>query len=152
MTNQMDLYQQIIIEHNRKPRNFKKLDDASHSGEGFNPLCGDHVHVYLRLSADQVIEDVSFEGVGCAISKASASMMTAELKGKTSAEAVVLFQEFMLLIKGEVDPASADLHLGKLKIFAGISKYPSRIKCAGLAWHTLKGALEESPKPASTEE
>ncbi len=144
MTNNDELYQQVILEHNRKPRNFKKLESPTHSAEGYNPLCGDHLHVFLQVNGDGVIEDLAFEGDGCAISKASASMMTAALKGRKSEEAIALFEEFQKLIKKEIDPAKDPNHLGKLTVFSGIWKYPSRVKCAILAWHTMKGALEKS--------
>ena len=151
MTTQLDLYQQVILDHNRKPRNFREIGEASHKAEGYNPLCGDHLWVYLTLDADDRIQDISFKGSGCAISKASASMMTASLKGKTKEEASVLFEEFHRLLKGELDPDGTGHSLGKLKIFSGIWQFPSRIKCAGLAWHAMKGALQCDDEPVSTE-
>jgi nitrogen fixation protein NifU and related proteins len=139
-----ELYQQTILEHNRNPRNFKKLDGATHVAEGYNPLCGDHLWVYMTINKDQVIEEAAFEGSGCAISKASASMMTASLKGKTTSEAEVLFKEFHELVIGQLKPdAQPDHHLGKLAVFSGIWQYPSRVKCASLGWHTMHGALEK---------
>lgn len=141
-----ELYQQVILEHNKKPRNFKKLEPCSHEAEGYNPLCGDHLNVYLQVTAEGVIEEVSFLGDGCAISKASASMMTSSLKGKTVDEAKALFQEFHKLVTKEIDPQHDPHHLGKLTVFSGIWKYPSRVKCAILAWHTMKGALEDTKR------
>ena len=146
-----ELYQQTILEHNRNPRNFGKLEPATHQAEGYNPLCGDHLFVYLNLDDSDVIETVKFEGSGCAISKASASMMTTALKGKTVAEARTLFEEFHRLVIGELKPDREPNHLGKLSVFSGIWQYPSRVKCASLSWHTLKGALEKT-KSVSTEE
>lgn len=136
-----ELYQQVILDHNKKPRNFRIMDNASHKAEGYNPLCGDHLHVYLLLDKDGLIEDISFEGDGCAISKASASMMTSSLKGKTTEEAKVIFDEFIRLVKGELDPEKQEHHLGKLAIFSGIWHFPARVKCASLSWHTMNGAL-----------
>jgi len=149
-THNEDLYQQVILEHNKRPRNFLRLAPCSHEAEGYNPLCGDHLHVYLRVSETGVIEEAAFHGDGCAISKASGSMMTAALKGKTVAEAKVLFEEFRKLVTKELDPAAAEHHLGKLTVFSGIWKYPSRVKCAILAWHTMSGALDQK-KTVSTE-
>ena len=146
-----ELYQQTILEHNRNPRNFGKLEPATHQAEGYSPLCGDHLFVYLNLDDNGVIETVKFEGSGCAISKASASMMTTALKGKTVAEARTLFEEFHRLVIGELKPDREPNHLGKLSVFSGIWQYPSRVKCASLSWHTLKGALEKT-KSVSTEE
>jgi nitrogen fixation NifU-like protein len=141
-----DLYQQVILEHNKRPRNFIKLDPCTHEAEGYNPLCGDHLKVYLRVNAQGVIDEISFTGDGCAISKASGSMMTAALKGKTVDEAKVLFEEFRKLVTKESD---AGEHLGKLMVFSGIWKYPSRVKCAILAWHTMKGALDRKATVSS---
>ena len=151
MSNQLDLYQQVILEHNRKPRNFHVLEHASHKAEGYNPLCGDHLWVYLKVNNSEKIIDISFEGNGCAISKASASMMTSFLKGKTISEAKELFSQFQQLLKGELNPETDSHVLGKLKIFSGIWQYPSRIKCAGLAWHAMNGALEQSKESVTTE-
>jgi len=138
---EVDIYQQMILDHNRSPKNFCELKDATLKAEGFNPLCGDHLWIYLKTDESGKIEALSFQGSGCAISKASASMMTVSLKGKTKDEAKAIFDEFHSLIKGELEPTNAKL-LGKLKVFAGICKYPSRVKCAGLAWHTLQGAID----------
>lgn len=145
-----ELYQQTILEHNRHPRNFKKLEGATHVAEGYNPLCGDHLWIYLRINSANVIEDAAFEGSGCAISKASASMMTAALKGKLADEARILFKEFHDLVIGQLKPDVQSHHLGKLAVFSGIWQYPSRVKCASLGWHTMHGALEKQ-KTVSTE-
>ena len=145
-----ELYQQTILEHNRNPRNFKKLDGATHVAEGYNPLCGDHLWVYVMVNTQNVIEETTFEGSGCAISKASASMMTTALKGKTVEEANVLFEEFHNLVIGELKPDEKPNHLGKLAVFSGIWQYPSRVKCASLSWHTVHGALQKL-KTISTE-
>jgi nitrogen fixation NifU-like protein len=144
-----DLYQEVILDHNRRPRNFRSSPQASHRAVGHNPLCGDKVTVYVDLDGD-VLRDVSFEGSGCAISKASASMMTESLKDKTRAEAERLFRSFHRLVTGEGgDGAGPDL--GKLVVFSGVSEFPVRVKCATLAWHTLKAALENRPEAVSTE-
>lgn len=136
-----ELYQQVILDHNRKPRNFKKLDPCSHKAEGFNPLCGDHLWVYLDVDDQGVIHQASFEGTGCAISKASASMMTAAIKGKSMSEAQTMFKEFQALLTGDLKPDSDAHSLGKLKIFSGIWQFPSRVKCAALGWHAMSSAL-----------
>ena len=146
-----ELYQQVILEHNKKPRNFHKIENPSHTAEGYNPLCGDHLNIYLKISKDNTIEDISFEGDGCAISRASASMMTAALKGKKLTEAKQLFDQFHKLIIGELKPERDANSLGKLAIFSGIWQYPARAKCATLAWHTMKGALAQEKKAVSTE-
>ena len=137
-----ELYQQTILEHNRHPRNFKKLTGATHVAEGYNPLCGDHLWVYAIIS-DGIIQEATFEGSGCAISKASASMMTTALKGKTVAEAKVLFDEFHRLVIGDLKPDQQPNHLEKLAVFSGIWQYPSRVKCASLCWHTMNGAFDK---------
>lgn len=147
---QRELYQQVILEHNKKPHNFKKLDNATHDADGYNPLCGDHLHVYLHINNENIVDDLSFEGDGCAISKASASMMTQSIKGKTIDEAKELFEQFHKLVIGELDPQKQDSILGKLAIFSNIWHYPARVKCASLAWHTMKGALEKE-KTITTE-
>ena len=141
MSELSELYQQVILDHNKKPRNFHKLENGNRSAEGYNPLCGDHLQVYLRVEDDQV-KDVSFEGSGCAISKASASMMTQAVKGKTKAEAEMLFNEFHRMAMGELDEDNEPNHLGKLTIFAGVREFPARVKCATLSWHTMRAALE----------
>ncbi|HET7395562.1 MAG TPA: SUF system NifU family Fe-S cluster assembly protein [Gammaproteobacteria bacterium] len=146
-----ELYKDVIVDHNRSPRNFRKIPDATQIREGFNPLCGDKLTVYLKLD-DQRISDLSFEGSGCAISVASASLMSQQLKGKTVAEAELLFDKMHALLTR--DDTDADLEsLGKLAALSGVREYPSRVKCASLCWHTLKSALEnsESNIAASTE-
>lgn len=147
-----DLYQAVILEHNKNPRNFRKMDDYTSCNEGFNPVCGDRFFVYLKLGRDhETIVDISFEGEGCAISKASASMMTMALKGKKIDDARVLFSEFNSLLKKEIDPDSSDNHLGKLKLFSGVWQFPARIKCASLSWHTMKAAVDGDSKTTQTE-
>lgn len=141
MSELSDLYQEVILDHNKKPRNFHKLENANRTAEGFNPLCGDQLNVYLQIEDEQV-KDVSFEGSGCAISKASASMMTQAVKGKTKDEVEILFNEFHRMAMGELNEESEENHLGKLKIFAGVRDYPARVKCATLSWHTMHAALE----------
>jgi len=141
MSELSELYQQVILDHNKKPRNFHKLENANRRAEGFNPLCGDQLNVYLHVEDDQV-KEVSFEGSGCAISKASASMMTQAVKGKTKAEAENLFNEFHRMAMGELDEENEPNNLGKLTIFAGVRDYPARVKCATLSWHTMRAALE----------
>ncbi|PYT14245.1 MAG: SUF system NifU family Fe-S cluster assembly protein [Acidobacteria bacterium] len=135
-----DLYQEIILDHSKRPRNFGPIEGPSSKAEGYNPLCGDRVTVQLRLEND-VVKDVHFQGSGCAISMASASLMTESLKGKTKAEAEGLFQGFHELLTGEAD---AKPELGKLAVFSGVREYPIRVKCATLAWHTLRAALRDS--------
>lgn len=136
----MQLYQQVVLEHNKRPRNFCTLDHATHKAEGFNPICGDHYHVNMVL-VDGVIQEIGFQGDGCAISKASASMMTERLKGRTPEEANEVFQSFRKLLAGKSKSEDAE-KLGKLKIFSGVYQFPSRVKCAGLAWHAAKAALD----------
>ena len=140
MSELSDLYQEVILEHNKNPRNFREIDDADQTADGKNPLCGDALRVYLKMDGD-VVGDVAFKGSGCAISKASASMMTQAVKGKTRAEAEVLFNEFHDMVTGEMDIGAQENHLGKLKIFAGVLEFPARVKCASLSWHTLNAAL-----------
>ncbi|MDH7514707.1 MAG: SUF system NifU family Fe-S cluster assembly protein [Bacteroidota bacterium] len=139
-----DLYQELILDHNRSPRNFRVIEDADVQREGFNPLCGDHYTVYLKLDGD-VVADVSFHGSGCAISKASASMMTTMVKGKTRDEIRKLFERFHAVVTGTERAGGSSEELGKLAVFAGISEYPSRVKCATLPWHTLHEALFGPP-------
>lgn len=146
-----ELYQQVILEHNKKPRNFRKLEHPTHSAEGYNPLCGDHYHVFLSVDEQGKIDEVTFEGSGCAISKASASMMTQALKGKTTQQANELFEQFHKLVVGELKPNEEEHDLGKLEVFAGVWKYPTRVKCAALSWHTMSGALKKDQEPVSTE-
>ena len=136
-----ELYQELILEHNRSPRNYREIPEADAHAEGNNPLCGDQVRVYVRLDGDR-IEDVSFQGSGCAISRASASLMTGAVKGKTREEAAALFDRFHGLVTGTL-PQSEAATLGKLAAFAGVAEFPIRVKCASLPWHTLKAALRE---------
>ena len=145
MSELSELYQAVILDHNKKPRNFHKLENANRTAEGFNPLCGDQLHVYLHVEDDQV-KDISFEGSGCAIWKASASMMTQAVKGKTKQEAEQLFDEFHRLVTGKLDEETEDNHLGRLTIFAGVRDFPVRVKCATLSWHTLHAALNNQDK------
>jgi nitrogen fixation NifU-like protein len=140
MSELSELYQQVILDHNKKPRNFRKLETANHTAEGFNPLCGDQLTVYLYLEADAV-KDISFEGSGCAISKAAASMMTQAVKGKTKEEVEQLFDEFHKMVTGDLDEENTANRLGNLKIFAGVRDFPVRVKCATLSWHTMHAAL-----------
>ena len=140
MSELSELYQQVILDHNKKPRNFRKLETANHLAEGYNPLCGDHLTVYLNLEGDAV-KDISFVGSGCAISKAAASMMTQAVKGKTKQEAERLFAEFHKMVTGDVDEKRTANQLGNLEIFAGVRESPVRVKCATLAWHTMQAAL-----------
>jgi nitrogen fixation NifU-like protein len=149
MSELTDLYQQVILDHNKKPRNFRKLENANHSAEGYNPLCGDHLTVYLNLEDDSV-KDISFEGSGCAISKAAASMMTQAVKGKTKEEAERLFSEFHKMVTGESENGTEEDELGNLMIFSGVREFPVRVKCATLAWHTLHAALNNEHR-VSTE-
>jgi nitrogen fixation protein NifU and related proteins len=144
-----DLYQEVIIDHSMHPHNYHAMADASRKAEGYNPLCGDQVTVYLKLDGDK-IQDVSFEGRGCAISKASASVMTEVLKDKTRQEAEGLFQTFHKLIT-EDKPAADEAELGKLAAFSGVHEFPTRVKCAILAWHTLRSALEAKKGTVTTE-
>jgi nitrogen fixation protein NifU and related proteins len=144
-----DLYQEVILDHNKNPRNFREIENATNEADGHNPLCGDALKVYLNIEKDTVT-DVAFKGSGCAISKASASMMTQAVKGKTKAEAETLFNEFRAMVMGELDIETDENHLGKLKIFAGVLEFPARVKCASLSWHTVHAALNEE-EIASTE-
>jgi nitrogen fixation protein NifU and related proteins len=148
MSDLRELYQELILEHSKAPRNYRELEDADRKAEGYNPLCGDHFTVYVRTSGDS-IQDIAFQGSGCAISKASASMMTQILKGKTKQEAKEMFEHFHRTVTGEKNGGSADL--GKLAVFAGVAEFPVRVKCATLAWHTLQAALEGKQEPVSTE-
>jgi len=149
MSELSELYQQVILDHNKKPRNFRKLEGVNRSAEGFNPLCGDQLTVYLQMD-EGVVREVSFVGTGCAISKASASMMTQAVKGKTREEALTLFGEFHRMVTGELDEEAEPNQLGRLKIFAGVRDYPARVKCASLPWHTMHAALE-GEESATTE-
>ncbi len=149
MSGLSDLYQEILLEHNSKPRNFRKVEDASASAEGYNPLCGDQITLYLKV-IDGVVEDVGFQGVGCAISRASASMMTQSIKGKTLEEATGIFDAFHGMITHPDEEPDYDT-LGDLETLAGVNEYPTRIKCAILAWHTMRSALQEDGAAVTTE-
>jgi nitrogen fixation protein NifU and related proteins len=150
MSELSELYQQVILDHNKKPRNFRKLESANHSAEGFNPLCGDQLTVYLNLEDDSV-QEISFEGSGCAISKAAASMMTQAVKGKSKQQVEQLFNEFHGMVTGDEDidedkdDEKATEGLGNLRVFAGVRQFPVRVKCATLAWHTMHAALNNQP-------
>jgi nitrogen fixation NifU-like protein len=144
-----DLYQQVIVDHSKKPRNYHSLEGASRKVEGYNPLCGDRITIYLKLDGD-IVRDISFEGAGCAISTASASLLTESLKGKTLAEAEALFESFHALVTG-LEPSHEAPKLGKLEAFSGVCDYPTRVKCATLAWHTLRAALKNDATKVSTE-
>jgi nitrogen fixation protein NifU and related proteins len=137
-----DLYQEVILDHNKNPRNFREIENADKTADGNNPLCGDALRVYVKMEDDKV-KDVAFKGSGCAISKASASMMTQAVKGKTRQETELLFDEFHKMVTGDLDIEEDENHLGKLKIFAGVLEFPARVKCASLSWHTLHAALNE---------
>jgi nitrogen fixation NifU-like protein len=147
MADLRDLYQEVILEHSKAPRNFRSLESANHKAEGFNPLCGDHYTVYVDVE-DGKIRDIGFQGAGCAISKASASMMTQSLKGKSTAEAEDMFTRFHALVMGKNENPD---DLGKLTVFAGVSEFPVRVKCASLAWHALHAALQGKEEAVSTE-
>ncbi|MGH8806110.1 MAG: Fe-S cluster assembly sulfur transfer protein SufU [Polaromonas sp.] len=149
MSDLRDLYQEVIIDHSRRPRNAGRLAQANHHAEGFNPLCGDRLTLYLRV-AGGIIEAASFEGAGCAISTASASLMTEALKGKTPGQAEALIAGFHALVTGQKDQAPAPL--GKLEVLGGVREFPARVKCATLAWHTLRAALHDQAEPVSTED
>jgi len=148
MSDLRELYQDVILEHSKAPRNYRELPLANHKAEGYNPLCGDHFTLYVDLEGDRV-RDISFQGSGCAISKASASMLTQVIKGKTRAEGQKLFDKFLQLVKGEGNGNQAEL--GKLAVFSGVCEFPVRVKCATLVWHTLQAALEGKQEAISTE-
>jgi nitrogen fixation NifU-like protein len=145
-----ELYQSVILDHNKSPRNFHELPPPASRADGHNPLCGDRLTVWVDLDGDTV-RDVAFLGNGCAISKASASLMTAAVKGKSRAEAIALADEFQKLVTGKLEGAAERKALGKLQALGGVSEFPVRVKCASLAWHTLKAALAGGPEPISTE-
>ncbi len=146
-----ELYQEVIIDHTKRPRNFRRLDNADRKAHGVNPLCGDKVEVFVKMNGD-VIDEVTFHGAGCSISTASASLMTQVLKGKTLAEAREIFEKFHDLVTGKAKDPDFQKKLGKLLVFSGVCEYPVRVKCATLPWHTLKAALEgEAEKTVSTE-
>jgi nitrogen fixation NifU-like protein len=150
MSDLRELYQELIIDHSKRPRNFKVLETADRKLEGYNPLCGDKITVFLELEHDRV-KNVSFQGSGCAISTASASVMTETVKGKTLAEAEALFEVFHNLVMGKPPAAGNAPELGKLAVFSGVSEFPARVKCASLAWHTLHAALRGQGDTVSTE-
>ena len=148
MSELSELYQQVILDHNKKPRNFRRIEEANRRAEGYNPLCGDQLTVYMQLE-DEVVRDVSFEGSGCAISKAAASMMTQSVKGKTKEEAETLFAEFHRMVTGELDEQTEPHHLGRLTIFSGVRDFPARVKCASLSWHTMHAALNNQEETST---
>jgi nitrogen fixation protein NifU and related proteins len=151
MTDLRGLYQEVILDHSKKPRNYRVLEGADHHAEGYNPLCGDRITIYLKLENDR-ISDVAFQGSGCAISTSSASLLTESVKGKTLAEADALFEKFHALVTGEGNGNRAgDAGLGKLAVFSGVAEFPVRVKCATLAWHTLRSALKGEEKTVTTE-
>jgi nitrogen fixation NifU-like protein len=150
MSDLSSLYQEVILDHSKRPRNFRPIENADHHADGYNPLCGDKVTIYLHLVDDR-IADISFQGSGCAISTASASILTETLKGKTRAEAEGLFEVFHDLVTGHPVKSPGAPALGKLAVFSGVAEFPVRVKCASLAWHTLRSALEGRPVVASTE-
>ena len=150
MSDLRELYQTTILDHNKKPRNFRRPEGANRESEGYNPLCGDKVTVYLTVE-DGAVKDVGFEGEGCAISTASASLMTQAVKGMSVEEALATFDRFHALVAGEVDPTETAETLGKLAVFSGVRDYPMRVKCATLAWHTLRAAAKGESEPVTTE-
>ncbi|MGH9340006.1 MAG: Fe-S cluster assembly sulfur transfer protein SufU [Acidobacteriota bacterium] len=150
MSYQNELYQEVILDHNKNPRNFRALVAPAQTAQGHNPLCGDKVTVYVKMNGD-IVEDISFEGAGCAISTASASLMTESLKGRSRREIQNLFKQFHGLVTGQQESGANGAELGKLAVFHGVSEYPIRVKCATLVWHTLQAALENKQAPVSTE-
>ena len=145
-----ELYQQVILDHNKSPRNFRVIDNATQHAEGYNPLCGDRLDVYLIIK-NGIVEDISFKGEGCAISKASASLMTSTLKGKTKEETEILFEKFHNLVTGKLGENPDIDELGKLAVFSGVQEFPVRVKCASLAWHTMMNALNGKEENVTTE-
>ena len=150
MSDLSDLYQEVILDHNRRPRNWGTLSDATRSAEGYNPLCGDRLKLHVKIEGDRVT-GVSFEGSGCAISKASASLMTDAIKGRTIGEALDLFDRVHIMLTTPVDQPVDEESVGKLAVLSGVREFPTRVKCASLAWHTLKSAITNSPEVAKTE-
>jgi nitrogen fixation protein NifU and related proteins len=150
MSDLLGLYQEVILDHSKRPHNYRVMQGADRQADGYNPLCGDRVRIYLKVAGDR-ISDISFQGSGCAISTASASILTETLKGKTPAEADALFETFHDLVTGKGPPNGENHELGKLAVFSGVSEFPARVKCATLAWHTMRSALAGSPEVASTE-
>lgn len=150
MSELRELYQEMVLDHNSRPRNFKKVEGATHQSEGYNPLCGDRITLYLKMRGD-IIEDLGFQGTGCAISRASASMMTQSVKGKTIEQAEEIFGAFHKMVTRDVgEPYDSD-DLGDLEVLSGVAEFPSRVKCASLSWHTLNAALEGKAQKISTE-
>jgi len=150
MADLRDLYQEVILDHHKKPRNFHKLEHANRQADGYNPLCGDKLSVFIQIE-DGIVKDIGFVGAGCAISTASASMMTESLKGKTEAEAKAIFERFHHLVTNHSQPQPDPATLGKLAVFSGVREYPVRVKCATLAWHTMRAALDGSKDTVATE-
>lgn len=146
-----ELYQEIILDHNKDPRNFKELASATHTSEGYNPLCGDKINLFLEVDDDK-IKDIGFQGSGCAISKASASIMTDLIKGKSKQEIRILFEKFQDMVTSEMSKTFDMMELGKLAVFAGVREFPTRVKCASLAWHTMLAALENNNRTTITTE
>ena len=152
MSELRELYQQVILDHNKNPRNFGRPEATNREQQGHNPLCGDELQIYLYIDEDDIIQDIGFEGSGCAISKASASLMTDALKGKPAADAKDLFERFHQVVTGDVAEADVDdAEIGKLVVFAGVREFPMRVKCATLAWHTMRSALDSDRTPVTTE-
>jgi len=151
-TSLRELYQQVILDHQRNPRNFGDLEDADLRAEGYNPLCGDRINVEVSLGADGDIGEIGFTGAGCAICTASASMMTESVAGKSKDDAARMFDAFRDLVTGRTDPGTAEEELGKLAVFAGVREFPIRVKCATLPWHTLQAALQGRRQRVSTEQ
>lgn len=152
MSDLKDLYQEVILDHNRSPRNFRALGDANRKADGYNPLCGDRLTIFLKIEGD-VIRDATFQGTGCAISKASASLLTESVKGKTVVEAEALFRRFQRMVTSSTDSEEDFADLGKLFVLSGVREFPVRVKCASLAWHTLRSAVdkERQDEPVTTE-
>lgn len=146
-----ELYQQVILDHNKSPRNFRLIEHPTNHAEGYNPLCGDNINVFLSVNDKEVIEDISFQGSGCAISKASASLMTSMLKGKTVKEAENIFNKFHELVTDKLGDNPDIDELGKLAVFGGVREFPARVKCASLAWHTMLNALHNKNEKVVTE-
>ena len=150
MADLRDLYQEVILDHHKKPRNFHKLEHANRQADGYNPLCGDKLSVFIQIE-NGIVKDIGFVGAGCAISTASASMMTESLKGKTEAEARAVFERFHQLVTDHSEPKPDPTTMGKLAVFSGVREYPVRVKCATLAWHTMRAALDGSKETVATE-
>ncbi len=146
-----ELYQQVILDHNKSPRNFRRIEHPSNFAEGYNPLCGDNIDIFLNIDENGIIQDISFQGSGCAISKASASLMTSILKGKNIEEAKTIFNKFHDLVTDKLGDNPEIEDLGKLAVFAGVREFPARVKCASLAWHTMLNAIEGKKEKAITE-